>query len=194
MNDMEKELIGMSLDIICKKLYEKVKPVATCDPDAWCDYEVSNKIDLLEKMIDAVWVMEVNMEYMANENKGLEYKQQHIISENSERIENLEKEREQYRQSLAVAKKRIKELEGLVEESNTKLALQEYYNTPKTKKGNQNARRKDIDGKEVYRLVKGGMSITKVAEKYHASRSTIRKYFTAGENICTHGDYDDYDE
>ncbi|NDO52343.1 helix-turn-helix domain-containing protein [Lachnospiraceae bacterium MD335] len=52
----------------------------------------------------------------------------------------------------------------------------------KTKKGNTNAMRKDIDPVKVYRLVEGGMSITKVAEKFHASRATIRKYYAMEED------------
>ena len=55
------------------------------------------------------------------------------------------------------------------------------YSMIKTKRGNQNAVRKDINPAEVYSLVKGGMSISKVAEKFHASRATIRKYYAMEE-------------
>ena len=54
MTDIEKESISMSLDAICKKLYEKANPTENFDLDALCNYEISEKIQLLEKMISVV--------------------------------------------------------------------------------------------------------------------------------------------
>ena len=166
----------MSLDAICKKLYEKAKPTENFDLDALCNYEISEKIQLLEKMISAFWGLEE--EIMKSDKEGLEYGRKWLEAE--EKISRLEKELSESAQN-----KKIRKLEATLFYYETLAKAGEPgYSMIKTKKGNQNAVRKDINPAEVYSLVKGGMSISKVAEKFHASRATIRKYYIAGENEC----------
>ena len=87
MTDIEKESISMSLDAICKKLYEKAKPTENFDLDALCNYEISEKIQLLEKMISAFWGLEE--EIMKSDKEGLEYGRKWLEAE--EKISRLEK-------------------------------------------------------------------------------------------------------
>ena len=49
MTDIEKESISMSLDAICKKLYEKANPTENFDLDALCNYEISEKNSIIGK-------------------------------------------------------------------------------------------------------------------------------------------------
>ena len=174
MTDIEKESISMSLDAICKKLYEKAKPTENFDLDALCNYEISEKIQLLEKMISAFWGLEE--EIMKSDKEGLEYGRKWL--EAKEKISRLEKELSESAQN-----KKIRKLEATLFYYETLAKAGEPgYSMIKTKRGNQNAVRKDINPAEVYSLVKGGMSISKVAEKFHASRATIRKYYAMEED------------
>lgn len=185
MNDMENESIAMRLDKICKKLYEKAKPRIAYNSDALCVCDISDKIDLLEKMIDAWWGLETEKSILQSENHR-------IIRDATNKIQSLERERDKHFQSWAGAEEKIGKLEDILRQYQDKpYEKQEAQASvePKTKRGNQNATRKDIDPVEVYRLVKGGMSISKVAEKYHASRATIRKYYIVGENECSEHGY-----
>ena len=179
MTDVEKESINMRLDAICKKLYERAKPTENFDLDALCNYEIIDKIELLENMVNAWWGLEEKM--MKSDIEGLEYGRKWL--EAKEKISELEKELSESAQN-----KKIRKLEATLFYYETLAKAGEPgYSMIKTKKGNTNAMRKDIDPVKVYRLVEGGMSITKVAEKFHACRATIRKYYTLSDS--THNTY-----
>lgn len=180
MTDVEKESINMSLDAICKKLYEKAQPTGTYDLDALYNYEISDKIELLEDMVNARWGLQTEL-------GTLQLEHQRIIRDDTNKIRTLERERDSHFERWAKAEGKIIILEARLRRYQNEPEEEREvpaYVLPKTKKGNKNAMRKDIDAIEVYSLVKGGMSISKVAEKFHASRATIRKYYIAGENEC----------
>ena len=180
MTDVEKESINMSLDAICKKLYEKAEPRITCNLDALSHYEIIDKIKLLENMVNVWWGLQTEL-------ATLQLEHQKIVRTATSKIQTLERELDSHIEGWAKAEEKIIILEARLRRYQNKPEEEREVPAsvlPKTKKGNKNAMRKDIDAIEVYNLVKGGMSISKVAEKFHASRATIRKYYIAGENEC----------
>lgn len=186
MTDMEIKSISARLDMICKNFYEQTELADLCEYGAWCKEDISGKLDLIEKMVDDLWFITKKNKLLDKEIDAMRENQDRMKKMYKEMLRKAENESSQEFMMRAQAEDKVLKLEKLLHEYQDKALEQELlaYTGKKTKRYNQNARRKDISATEVYQLVKGGMSITKVAEKFHASRQTIRKYYIAGENEC----------
>lgn len=94
MADAGRKGTGVELDEVCKMFYKKAQPIGVCDPDEWCNYGIYDKIDLLKRMIDAIWMSEVKEEAYTNGIEILKKRQRDMEEEFKEKLKKKSEESE----------------------------------------------------------------------------------------------------
>ncbi len=198
--------LAAALDEICEKLCEKAKPLPV--PDIENRQDVWEQVKRLREIVGQLWQSDLYEHQYFNEMMSMKALTQRVEKEKEEteirhncqleeirrkfwdeqkKNRDMEKRIAEYEENIKKQtsereedmKKRISEYEEENKLLKEKLAV---YEKKKTKIGNKNAYRDDIDPSEVYRLARiEGMSISAIAKKYNVSTVTIRKRLEIGE-------------
>ncbi|MCM1525730.1 MAG: hypothetical protein NC091_00630 [Bacteroides sp.] len=173
MDDREINEVGKMLDEICKQLWERATPITNINYAEMCADSIGllSKARMLKMTVESQWGAIPDGEYMKH------------LKEEIQVLKNTVVEKERKVNDMAYRLQEKEQAFSLLQQENESLQEQlKVYTTPKTKQGNKNAYKRDIDSIQIYNDIKQGMSISEAARKYQVSRETVRKRYKEAEH------------